>query len=391
MSSPAQLNKNGHGSPSVLSEVDRKSESRVEETVVPALTSASVLIQERSTQDEEEEEEDVDMKSPSVVIHQQMQRSKNIDTFESVEVERVDQSDKKTMTDEDLSVIEKIGVSAKPSQNVSHTYTGEHAGVPTPGEDVTPGELENEDTSEFSVTSESKIDAGTAKAEVEMGDLRPTPGGEDTPGNVELSDYDGSDGPEVLIMDKNKDRADCDRLYIHRFCLTLFILIVLALLIVCFVFYPKPLELCLKLSLDDQDMMEKLLDDEGGYDLKITNPNSIDIDIRDLEIKVYYGGVAEENWLINAEGMDCHIPRLSTWNTSNQTYAFTKDFSAAVPISTFNACSVGYRKYIPFKLVTSFEACSLSFICHEVLIETEYESNCPEDDWVCIEVEILQF
>jgi len=401
MSSPAQLNKDGHISQPVISELDRKWESSVEETakvkpavtVVPALTSASVIIQDRSTQYEEEEEEvNVDVQSPSV-IYQQMQRSNNIDTSESAEVEIVNESHQKTMTDKDLSVIEDIVVSAKPSQNVSQTYTGGHAGVPTHGEDVTPGELENEDISEVSVM-ESKTTAGRTKPEVEMGDLRTTPGGEDAPGSSDLSDYAGSD--EVFIIEKDKGiadkpRGDCYRLYIWKFYLTLFILIVLALLIVCFVFWPTPLDLCLKLSLNDQDIMDKLLDDEGGYDLKITNPNSIDIDIHGLEIKAYYGGVAEENWLINAEGMDYHIPALSTWNTSNQTYTFTQDCTAAVPISTLNGCSVGYRKYIPFELVTSFEACLLSFICHEVLIESEYESNCPEDDWVCTEVEIFQF
>lgn len=151
------------------------------------------------------------------------------------------------------------------------------------------------------------------------------------------------------------------------------------------------MQLCLKLSLDDEELMDKVLNDERNYELNITNPNSIDVDISGLEISVYYGGVAEENGLLNAQKMNYHIPAHSTLS-SNHTYTFTQDCTAAVPIAVLHGCYNGYRAYIPFDIVTSFKACVLSFVCHEETVsKSNFESNCPEEEVVCTELGFFRF
>jgi len=188
-----------------------------------------------------------------------------------------------------------------------------------------------------------------------------------------------------------KKEGDCDRIWPYRILLTLCTLSLLALLILCFIFYPKPVELCLKLSLSDEEILEKRLDDEGNYNLNLTNPNSIDVHIHGLEISAYYGGVAEENRLLNAEKMDYHIPAHSTL-TSNHTYAFAQDCTDAVPLTTLHGCHNEYRAHITYDIVTSFKACILSFVCHERIVsKSYYKSFCPEDEMVCTKLELFQF
>jgi len=220
----------------------------------------------------------------------------------------------------------------------------------------------------------------TPGVEISTRSTNATPGGE---ASSEISDHGADDTSEELLADKY---GDCDLLYPYRILLTLCTLSLLALLVLCFIFYPKPVELCLKLSLDDEEIVEKVLDDEGNYKLNLTNPNSIDVDIHGLEISAYYGGVAEENWLLNAEKMDYHIPAHSTL-TSDHTYTFTQDCTAAVPLTTLNGCIKGYRTHIAFEIVTSFKACLLSFVCHEGIVsKSHYKSYCPEDEMVCTEL-----
>jgi len=213
-----------------------------------------------------------------------------------------------------------------------------------------------------------------------------TPGGEVS---SEVSDPSIADDTSEELLPKKS--GDCDLLFPYRILLTLCTSSLLALAILCFIFYPKPVELCLKLSLSDEEILEKRLDDEGNYNLNLTNPNSIDVHIHGLEISAYYGGVAEENRLLNAEKMDYHIPAHSTL-TSNHTYAFAQDCTDAVPLTTLHGCHNEYRAHITYDIVTSFKACILSFVCHERIVsKSYYKSFCPEDEMVCTKLELFQF
>jgi len=248
------------------------------------------------------------------------------------------------------------------------------APTPTEGEDnVTAGNQEYEASSASST-------GPTPGLEMVILSTNATPSGEGSSIVFE------SDDTNIELL--HKKGGDCGRIYPYRICLSLCILIALALFILCFIYYPKPLQLCLKLSLDEE-IMENVFDDVGNYKLNITNPNSIDVDIHGLEISAYYGGVAEENWLLNSEMMDYHIPSHSTVS-SNHTYTFIQNCTAAVPITTLDGCYAGYRAYITFDIVTSFKACILSCLCHEGIVsKSQYESNCPEDDMVCTDLELF--
>merc|ERR1719184_99403 len=141
------------------------------------------------------------------------------------------------------------------------------------------------------------------------------------------------------------------------------------------------------------DIVQKVVNDEGSYEISVTNPNDIDVYIYGLEMKVYYAGVVDTNLLLKADKMDSHIPSQGTWS-SNQTYTFTQNSTAAVPIQTFKACSKGYRRFVAFDMVTSLEACVLRFACSgRIVKESLYKSNCPEEseeDMVCTKFEIFQ-
>jgi len=325
-----------------------------------------------------------DMQSPSV-RPQQEQRGNMSDFGEGVpQPETTDGSEQKTMSSKTLSEGDEVKVNQRHSDDISPKLPP----APTPGWDETAGNFEHEATSESVVElNYTAAQTQTPGGEVELGEL-----GDkftSTPGEIESSSIDSE-----IDMDKKlarKTGGDCDRIYTHRFSLMFCTLILLALIIVCFIFYPKPVELCLNISLDDEEIMEKVLDDEGSYQLNITNPNSIDVHIHGFEITVYYGGVAEENWLLNTEKMDYYIPAHGTLS-KNQTYTFTQNCTAAVPIATLDGCLRGYRAYIIYDIVTSFKACVLSFVCHEGIVSKfNYKRDCSEDDMVCTELDLFQF
>jgi len=183
--------------------------------------------------------------------------------------------------------------------------------------------------------------------------------------------------------ERRKRGGDCHQLNGYKCSSTFCILSLLTILIVCFIFNPQNVWLCLKLHLNDKDIMQKVLNDKESYEMNFINPNSIDVYIYGLEIKVYYGGVVDENLLLKADKMDFHIPAHGKYS-SNQTYTFIKSSTAAVPMQTLRGCSMGYRQFIAFDMVTSFEACVLKFICPgRIVKESIYKSNCPEDDMVC--------
>jgi len=317
---------------------------------------------------------------------QQKQRRDMTDFGEGVpQPATIDGSEQKTMMNKTLSLSDSdvLIMHKRHSDNKSPSMPP----VPTPGEE-TAGNLENE-ASSSSVVEESYMAAQTQTpgGEVELGELgHKFPS---TPGAIESSSVDSEiDLDEIIVLKKG---GDCDRIYIHRFSLLCCSLTLLAFIIVCFIYYPKPVELCLNLSLDDEEIMEKVLNDEGGYLLNITNPNSIDVHIHGLEITAYYGGVAKENGLLNTEKMDYYIPAHRTLS-KNQTYTFTQNCTAAIPITTLNGCFYGYRAYMIYDIVISFKACVLSFVCHEGIVsKSDYKSDCSENDMVCTELEFFQF
>jgi len=212
-------------------------------------------------------------------------------------------------------------------------------------------------------------------------------------GNVHSPSRCGSISIDSSSAKAKKERrkigGDCHQLYSYKCSFTFCALSLLMAFILCFIFNPQHVELCLKLQLDDKDIMQKVLNDKGSYEMNVINPNNIDVYIYGLEIKAYYGGVVDENLLLKADKMDFNIPAHGTYS-SDQTYTFIKNSTAAVPIQTFIGCSMEYRQFIAFDMVTSFEACLKKFICPgRIVKESVYKSNCPEDDMVCTKLEIF--
>jgi len=331
------------------------------------LQDASLILEQRTT----------DMLSPSPsVIPQQQQRVAEI-ILATVHSAEEESSMSDSLREESKTVPDmRLGVMSPMEVNPGEDYV-------TPGDEyVTPGD-------EYVTPGDENVTRGNQ--EVEMVDI--------TPGGVDRSSIDNSSIlPDSLSVDwlqmegggVQKKEGDCDRIYPYRICLSLCTTSLMALFIVCFIFYPKPVELCLKLSLDDEDIMEKVLDDTGNYKLSFTNPNSLDVDIYGLEISAYYEGVTEENRLLNARKMDYHISAHSTLR-SNHTYTFTQDCTATVPIATLHGCYTGYRSHITYDMVTSFKACVLSFVCHEGIVSKfRYKSNCPEEEMVCTDLGFFQ-
>jgi len=182
----------------------------------------------------------------------------------------------------------------------------------------------------------------------------------------------------------------CHRLYRYWYCCTFCTLSLWTIFILCFIFFSQEVELCLKLHLDDKDIMQKVLNDEGSWEMNVINPNNIDVYIYGLAIKAYYGGVQDENLFLQADKMDFHIPAHGK-HSSNQSYIFVENRTAAVSIQNFTECSMGYGASLTFDMVTSFEACVLKFVCRDMMVkESVYRSNCSDNDMVCTKLEIFQ-
>jgi len=188
--------------------------------------------------------------------------------------------------------------------------------------------------------------------------------------------------------EERKRGGNCHWLWACKYCFPFCTLCLVTILILCSIFLPYQVELCLKLHLDEKDIIKRVVNDEGSWEMNISNPNSINVYIYGLAIKAYYGGVLDENLLLIADKMDYHIPAYSA-HSSNQTYTFVKNSTAAVSIQTFKGCSMRHQRFIAFDMVTSFEACVHKFVCREIVKESVYRSNCPEDDMVCTKLEIF--
>jgi len=252
----------------------------------------------------------------------------------------------------------------------------------TAGGDPTPGD---ESTSVEVPVLDSPTPGGPAGAH--------TPGGDENLGANFEKVFETKEEFESRISkwleEHGKKEGDFYEFYIHRICCTLTLITLLAIFITCFILFPRPLELCLKLSLDDQDIETKVSGDEGGYQLTLSNPNQIDVDIYGLEIKAYYGNINKDNRVITVGGRDYHIGGYSN-TTSVENYTFTQNCTAAVPIATLRSCSSGYREHLTFRLVSSFKACVLSFLCKDGMVfESKYKSNCPKDESVCTNLDFF--
>jgi len=217
----------------------------------------------------------------------------------------------------------------------------------------------------------------------------PTPGKYETPG-ADFEIYETKEEFEARITNWLKDhgdkKGDFYEFYVHRICFTLCTFTLLAIFVTCFILFPRPLELCLKFPFNDQDIETKVLGDKGGYELKISNPNKLGVDIIGLEIEAYFGGKNENNRVISAGKKNYHIDGYSN-TTSVEDFKFTNNCIDAIPIATLRACSNNQRQYMSFDVVSSLKACLISFVCqNSVISESEYKSNCEKDDWVCTEL-----
>jgi len=305
--------------------------------------------------------------------------------------------------DVDLSPDKEIKI-----QETSHVHSDLSIdNKPTPG-----GPLEN-DLDVIKIASEESEDlmgnqdTQTEKNVIELQQM--TPGGP-TPGEKLTSDDEDSKSelsafsrPSDLDSEYEHDpfssedyhtKGDCAIMNTtrRRCCCIILNLLVWAAFFSCFIFYPHPVEVCLRLSFEDWDIADKLSGDKGRYELKISNPNYLDVDIKGLEINAYYGGVAEANGFININRTDYSITGHSSYNLTNQTFKFTQDCTAVISQTTLNSCSKEYRKFVDFQLEYAYTGCVFKNLCpNRIVFESTYESTCPEDSWVCTKLKVFRW
>jgi len=235
------------------------------------------------------------------------------------------------------------------------------------------------------VTLGNSIFLDEAMSDCDELDLRRTPSSRS--GRESISSDSGGSCDE---KEGRKIGGHCHRLYRYWYCCSFCTLSLWTIFILCVIFFSQQVELCLKLHLDDKDIMQKVLNDEGRWGMNVINPNNIDVYIYGLAIKAYYGGVQDENLFLQTDKRDFHIPAHGK-HSSNQSYIFVENSTAAVSIQTFTECSMGYRASLTFDMVTSFEACVLKFVCRGMMVkESVYRSNCSDDEMVCTKLEIFQ-
>jgi len=280
---------------------------------------------------------------------------------------------------------------------------------PTPG-----GSLENDLDVIKMASEESKdlMDNQDTQTEKNVIELQPMTAGGPTPGEKLTSDDEDSKSElSAFSLSRPSDpdseyefdpfssedyhtKGDCAIVNTtrRRWCCIILNLLVWAAFVSCFIFYPHSVELCLRLSFEDWDIADKLSGDKGRYELKISNPNYLDVDIKGLEIKAYYGGVAEANGIININRTDYSIPGHSSHSLTNQTFNFTQDCTAVISPMTLNSCSKGYRAFVDFQLEYTYTGCVFKIICpNRIVFESTYESTCPEDEWVCTKLKVFRW
>jgi len=277
---------------------------------------------------------------------------------------------------------------------------------PTPGGylEKNPGVIKM--ASEESEDSMDNKDTQTDKNVIEMQPITaggPTPGEKltsDDEAKSELSpfsqpsDPDSEDDPFVFEDYQTKSIGDCAKLNSkrRRWCCIICNFFALATFVCCFIFYPHSVELCLRFSFEDWDIADKLSGEKGRYELRISNPNTLAVNIQGLEINAYYGNITEENGIINTNRTDYYIPGHSSYNLTNQTFKFTQDCTAVISPTTLNSCSKSYRAFVDFQLVSAYTGCVLEILCQSgIVFESTYESTCPEDEWVCTKLKVFSW
>lgn len=218
----------------------------------------------------------------------------------------------------------------------------------------------------------------------------PTPGGLVNQWMDDLKEFDGVE--QDIDQIQKSDIGDCYLCWKHKKCCCCFGTCLLLLLVaVCAFVLPQPLHLCISLSFDDENAMDKVPGDEGQFDLEITNPNYLPVNIHGFEINAYYGGVTVENEVINIPRSDYSIGAKNTFKTKNKTYVYSPNSAYPVPIAALDGCSGGFRAALTYDLVASFKGCMMSFMCKSgIVFETSYVNSClEEDERVCTEFDIL--
>jgi len=214
-----------------------------------------------------------------------------------------------------------------------------------------------------------------------------------TPGELVdgwMDDLEFSDLERDIDKIQKSDIGDCHFCWKHKRCCGFLSIFLLLLLLACLILIPRPLNLCVTFSFDDENAIDKIPGDEGLFDLKIANPNYIPVSIHGFEINAYYGDVAEEKEVINVARSDFSIGAKNTLETNNKTYVYAENSTVAVPIAAVHSCSMGARADLTYNLIASFKAC-LSFVCKSgIVLETSYVNNClRKDEWMCTGFKIL--
>jgi len=236
-------------------------------------------------------------------------------------------------------------------------------------------------------------DGTTGGAEGESSLEEATPGEMGNEWMDDFKEYDALDEDldEDIDQIQKSDIGDCYICWKHKKCCGCLGICLLLLFLVGVIVLPKPLRLCVALSFDDENAMDKVPGDEGHFELEITNPNYIPVSINGFGISAYYGGVEEEKEVINVARSDYAIGAKNTLKTSNKTYVYAPNSAGAVPIAVLDSCSGGFRADLTYDLVASFKGCMMPFMCKSgIVLETSYVNSClEEDEWVCTEFNIL--
>merc|ERR1719233_662428 len=217
----------------------------------------------------------------------------------------------------------------------------------------------------------------------------PTPGGIVAPW---VDDFQGMlDWDEDIDDLQRNDIGDCNFIWKHKKCCFICSVFLFFLIFICLLLAPRPLDLCINFSFDDETAIGKVFGDAGNFELKITNPNYVPVSLHGFAINAYYGGVADVKEVINVERSDYSIGAQHTFNTNNETYFFAQNSTDVVPLAALDSCSAGYRTDLTYDLVTTFKGCFMSFMCkNSIVLKSSYVNHCLEEDgWMCTEFDIL--
>jgi len=361
---------------------DRKSESKVEDTVFITYATDDQGSGSQITDMGVSTEEEL-----SVIESPRKSTTNNISIRESEGIERITDMgvpNEQEPSDFEGSSSKSVRIQPQDVQMTNFTSRG-ISHVPPSQED----ETDNQSISCVNITSGSEVDVkdeGLWAKEVgdTPGEQHETPG--DDPSQAETP---GGDEPSQMSSQEEFNKTLKGSKNFCRYGSCMFWYFLLVLCCICFFLVPRHLEICLRFSFDNDDIAEKLLGDEGQFELEVKNTNFLPVNIFDLDIIAYSDD--SQDAVMNVVQKPDYFINPKTSSFINGTYVFAQNASAFVTNANAYCCSQGLRTELEFNLRFSFKGCLFSFMCmSEVVSEVTFFSDCPgHDEWGCTGFDLL--